>query len=258
MTLHFPADAGFNVVKSARVPLCHRYFSSPMGPPTRDAFAIVSTAAKHPSLSRSTSPKEQAFQSAYGTEHFRKYTDICKFPVETSELQVPGKQTRKRRSTGAMRESEEARKKNAIGPHQHSTRTVARQYADNGMREPQKDSASTTCPAVCSLSPSPAQPGIEIDDSAIWDIEAGINWVRERFSELKTERRHKMETLERQTLRDAIDGNLILCYRCRSFATTDTEGLCADCFHTRCSDCKHPGDLGPDRYVSAEEAKAVE
>lgn len=157
-----------------------------------------------------------------------------------------------------MRESEEARKKNAIGPQQHSTRPVARQYADDGMREPQKDSASTTSLAVCSLSPSPGQPGIEIDNSEAWDIEAGINWVHEKFSELKTERKHKMEALGKQTLRDAMDRNLILCCRCRSFAATDTEGLCADCFHTRCSNCKHPGNLGTDTYVSAEEAKALE
>jgi hypothetical protein len=52
-----------------------------------------------------------------------------------------------------------------------------------------------------------------------------------------------MEALETQTLSDAMDRNLIRCCRCRSFAATDSEGLCADCFHTRCSECKHPGDL---------------
>ena len=159
-----------------------------------------------------------------------------------SELRVPPKQTRKRRSTGAMRESEEARKKNAIGPQQHSTRSVACQHADDGIREPQNDSASTASPAVCSSGPSSAQPAVEIDHSAVWDIEAGINWVREKFSELKTERSYKMEALEKQTWSDAMDRNLLRCCRCRSFAATDTEGLCADCFHTRCSECKHPGD----------------
>ena len=38
-----------------------------------------------------------------------------------------------------MRKSEEARNKNAIGPQEHTTRSVARQHADDGMREPQKD-----------------------------------------------------------------------------------------------------------------------
>lgn len=159
-----------------------------------------------------------------------------------SELQVPPKQTRKRRSTAAMRESKEARKKNAIGPQQHSMCSVACQRADDGMREPRNDSASTSSPAVCSSAPSSAQPPIEIDNSATWDIEAGIDWVREKFRELKTERSHRMEVLEKQTLTDAMDRNLIRCCRCRSFAATDTEGLCADCFHTRCSECKHPGD----------------
>lgn len=36
------------------------------------------------------------------------------------------------------------------------------------------------------------------------------------------------------------------------------EGLCADCLHTRCSDYKHPNDLGLEKYISAEEAKALE
>ena len=231
-----------------------------MGPPTRDAFAIVSTAAKHSSLSCSTSPKKQPFQSAYGTELFRKYADICKFPVEMSKLQVPRKQTRKRRSTGAMRESEEARKKNAIGPHQYSTHPVACKHEDDGTREPQNNSTSTAPLAACSSTPSSAQPSIAIDDSAVWDIEAGINWVREKFSELKTERRHKMEALGKQALKDAMDWNLILCCWCWSFAPADTEGLCADCFHTRCPECKHPGDLKADRYglADAEETKAVE
>ena len=126
------------------------------------------------------------------------------------------------------------------------------------MREHQNDTASPTSLAVCSSAPSSAQPSIEIDNSDIWDIEAGIDWVREKFSELKTEQRHKMEALETQTLSDAIDCNSIRCCRCRSFAATDTEGLCADCFHTRCSECKHPGDLEADRYglADAEKAKA--
>ncbi len=69
-----------------------------------------------------------------------------------------------------------------------------------------------------------------------------------------------MEALETQTLSDAMDRNLIRCYRCRSFTATNSEGLCADCFHTRCSECKHPGDLKADSYdlADAEEAKALE
>ena len=173
---------------------------------------------------------------------------ICKFPWKMSELEAPQKQTRKRRSTGAMRESEEARKKNALGPQQHS---VACRYADHG-----NDSAAPTLLAVCSSALSSAPPSIEIDNSDIWDIEAGIGWVRGKFSELKTEQRHKMEALETQTLSDAMDRNLIWCCRCRSFAGTDTEGLCADCFHTRCSRCKHPGDLEADRYGLADADKA--
>jgi len=159
-----------------------------------------------------------------------------------------------------MRESEEARKKSATGYQQHSIRSVSCRDADNGMREPQNNSTSTTSPAACSSAPSSAQPFIEIDTSDIWDIEAGMSWVREKFSELKTERRHKMETLETQTLSDAMDRNLIRCCRCRSFTATDSEGLCADCFHTRCSECKHPGELKADRYglADAEEAKALE
>ncbi len=67
-----------------------------------------------------------------------------------------------------------------------------------------------------------------------------------------------MEALETQTLSDAIDRNLIRCYRCRSFAATNTEGLCADYFHTRYSEYKHPGDLEADRngLADAEKAKA--
>ena len=67
-----------------------------------------------------------------------------------------------------------------------------------------------------------------------------------------------MEALEKQALSAAMDRNLIRYCRCRSFAATDTEDLCADCFHKRCSTCKHPGDLRADRYVLAEEAKALE
>lgn len=33
--------------------------------------------------------------------------------------------------------------------------------------------------AACSSAPSSAQPAIEIDNSDVWDIEAGISWVRE-------------------------------------------------------------------------------
>jgi len=185
---------------------------------------------------------------------------FCKFSVEMSELQVPPKHTRKRHSTGAMRESEEARKKNALGPLQHSTHSVAYRHTDDGIREHHNDPASTASLAVCSSAPSSVQPSIEIDNSDTYDIEAGLNWVREKFSELKTERRHKMEALETQTLSDAMHRNLIRCCRCRSFAATDTEGLCADCFHTRCSECKHPGDLKADRYdlTDGEEARGLE
>ncbi len=142
-----------------------------------------------------------------------------------------------------MRESEEARKKNALGSQQHSTLSISCRHADDGTREPQNNSGSTTSPAACSSALSSGQPSIEIDNTHSLDIEAGMNWVRERFAKLKTERRHKMEALETQTLSDAMDRNLIRCCRCRSFAATDSEGLCADCFHTRCSECKHPGDL---------------
>ncbi len=79
-----------------------------------------------------------------GIGHFRENTSICKFPVKMFELKVPPNQTRKRRSTGAMRESEEIRKKVALGLQQHSTRSIAYQHADDGMREPQNNSASTT------------------------------------------------------------------------------------------------------------------
>ena len=69
-----------------------------------------------------------------------------------------------------------------------------------------------------------------------------------------------MEALETQILSDAMNSNLIQCCRCQSFAATDSEGLCADCFHTQCSECKHPGDLKVDKYdlADAEEAKALE
>ena len=239
-----------------------------MGRSTKERFVTVSTtscyslvsaaAANHPSLS--CSQNSSHFRVRTSTEHFRENINVGKFPVEMSELQVPAKQTRKRRSTGAMRESEGARKKNALGSQRHSTCSVAFRHADDGMREHQNDFASPTSLAVCSSAPSSAQPSIEIDNSDIWDIEAGIDWVREIFNELKTEQRHKMEALETQTLSDAIDRNLIRCCRCRSFAATDTQGLCADCFHTRCSECKHPGDLEADRYglADAEKAKAWE
>jgi len=69
-----------------------------------------------------------------------------------------------------------------------------------------------------------------------------------------------MEALKTQTLSDAIDRNLIRCYRCRSFTTTDSEGLYANCFYTRSSEYKYPGDLKVDSYdlVDIEEAKALE
>ena len=151
-----------------------------------------------------------------------------------------------------MRESEELRKKSALGLQQHSTCSITYQHTDNGMREPQNDSASTTSLAVCLSAPSSTQTSIEIDNYDIWDLEAGRDWVRQKFSEIKTERRHRMEARGKQTLSDAINHNLIRCCRCRSFAATDTEGLCADCFHTRCSECKHPGDLMADRYGFAD------
>jgi len=190
-----------------------------------------------------------------GIGHFKENTNICKFPVEMSELQIPPKQTRKRRSTGAMRESEEVRKKNALGLQQHSTRSITDHHTDDGMREPQNDSASTTSLAVCLSAPSSTQTSIEIDDLDIWDLEAGRGWVRQKFSETKTERRHKMEALEKQTLSDAMDRGWIWCCRCRSFAATDTENLCVDCFHTRCSGCKHPRNLIAEnhRLADAEE-----
>ena len=40
------------------------------------------------------------------------------------ELQVPPKLNRKRRSTGAIKESEKARKKNINRPSQYSTRSI--------------------------------------------------------------------------------------------------------------------------------------
>jgi hypothetical protein len=194
-----------------------------------------------------------------GIGHFRENTNICKFPVEMSGLKLLPNQTRKRRSTEAMRESEEIRKKVALGLQQHSTRSIAYQHTDDGMREPQYDSASTTSLAVGSSAPSSAQTSIEIDNFDIWDIEAGRGLVREKFSKIKTERRHKMEALEKQTLSDAMDYNLIRCCRCRSFTATDTDGLCADCFHTRCFECKHPDDLMAGRYglADAEEEKVL-
>jgi len=80
-----------------------------------------------------------------------------------------------------------------------STRSIAYQHTDDGMREPQYDSASTTSLAVGSSAPSSAQTSIEIDNFDIWDIEAGRDLVREKFSKIKTEQRHKMEALEKQT-----------------------------------------------------------
>lgn len=38
---------------------------------------------------------------------------------------------------------------------------------------------------------------MEIDNVEAWDIEVGIDWVHKKFSELKTERRHKMEAIEK-------------------------------------------------------------
>jgi len=192
-------------------------------------------------------------------EHFRENTNICKFPVKMSELKIPPNQTRKRRSTGAKRESEEIRKKIALGLQQHSTRSIAYQYTDDGMREPQNDSASTTSLAVGSSAPSSAQTFIEIDNFDIWDIEAERGLIRKKFSKIKTEQRHKMKALEKQTLSDAMNYNLIRCCRCRSFTATDTDGLCADCFHTRCFKCQHPDDLMADRYglTDAQEEKVL-
>ena len=66
-----------------------------------------------------------------------------------------------------MRKSEEDRKKNNIGPQQHSARTVAHQHADDVTRGPQNDSARTASQAVYSSAPSSAEPTIEIDTSAV-------------------------------------------------------------------------------------------
>ena len=239
-----------------------------MGRSTKERFVTVSTtscyslvssvAANHPSLPCSQTSSH--FRVRTSTEHFRENINVGKFPVEMSELQIPPKQTRKRRSTEAMRKSEEARKKNALKPQRHSTRSVAFRHADDGMRKHQNDSASPTSLAVCSSVPSSAQPSIEIDNSDIWDFEAEIDLVREKFNELKTEQRHKIEALKTQILSDAINRNLIRCCRCRFFAAIDIKGLCADCFHTRCSECKHSGDLEADKYglADAEKAKARE
>jgi len=83
--------------------------------------------------------------------------------------------------------------------------------------------------------------------------------VREEFGEIKIEQRHKMEALEKQIFRDVTDYKLIRYYRSQSFAATDTEHLCADRFHMRCSKCKHPGDFTADRYGLADaEEKALE
>lgn len=131
-----------------------------------------------------------------------------------------------------MRRSEEARRKNTIGHQRYSTRSVACQHADYVTREPQNDTAPTASQAVYSSAQSSAQPAIEIDTSNVQDIETRIKWVREKFSEAKTERSHRMEALETQTLSNAIYLNLIRCRRCRSFPATDSEGLCAECFHT--------------------------
>lgn len=81
-----------------------------------------------------------------------------------------------------MRESEEALKKNTIGPQQHPMRSVACQHADDVTREPQNDSAPTSSQAVDSSAPSSAQPATEIDTSAVQDTETGIQWVREELS----------------------------------------------------------------------------
>ena len=59
-----------------------------------------------------------------------------------------------------------------------------------------------------------------------------------------------------QTLSDVIDRNLIRYCRYRSFATTDTEGLCANYFYTRYSEYKHLSDLEVDKYGLADIKKA--
>ena len=164
-----------------------------------------------------------------------------------SEVQVPKKQPCKRRSTAAMRETQEGRKRNVIGLKEHSTRSVSSQHADEGMTVRQSVSKPADSLRFHSPSSSSAQPAIEFDDPAAWDIEASIDSVRSKFSELNQERRRKVEEIEKQTLRDAIDGNLIRCCRCRSFAATDAKGSCIDCLYTRCSKCKHPKDLEADQ-----------
>ena len=159
------------------------------------------------------------------------------------DLEVPQKQTRKRRSTGVMRESEEARKKDTIEHQRHSTRFISRRHAGN--------ETDTSLP-VHSPGSLSIEPAIVIDDPTAWDIEASIESVRRKFNKRNMERRRRREAIKKQTLRDAIDHNLTMCCRCRSFAATDAEGSCTDCFHARCSGCKHPNDLGEDRYSSSE------
>lgn len=171
----------------------------------------------------------------------RTFSDL-QVPVTMSELEVPQKQTRKRRSTGAMRESEEARKRDTIEHQEHSTRSISRRSAADG---------TETSLHVRSPSSSSTEPAIIIDDPATWDIEASIESVRRKFDEVNMERRRRREAIKTQTLRDVIDRNLTRCCRCRSFAATDAEGSCTDCFHARCSKCKHPNDLGEDRYGSS-------
>lgn len=119
---------------------------------------------------------------------------------------------------------------------------------------------SIACLAACSLAPLSAQPFIKIDNSDIQEIEIGISWVYEKFNKLKTKRRYKIKVFKIQILNNAINRNLIRYYRYRSFIIIDYEGLYADCFYTRYSEYKYPGDLKIDKYDLADvkKAKALE
>lgn len=129
-----------------------------------------------------------------------------------------------------MEKSEEARKKTTIELQNHPVRSVPCQNADKGTTIRQNASAPTFSLAVCSPASSSAQPTIEIDAIAAWDIEASIDSVHGKLSELNMERRRKMEDIKEQTLRDAVNRYLIRCCRCGSFAATDNEGSCTECF----------------------------
>lgn len=101
---------------------------------TTSCYSLVfAAAANHPSLSCFQTSSH--FRVRISTKHFKENINVGRFSVKMFELQVLLKQTRKRRSTEAIRKSEEARKKNAIKHQRHFTRFVAFRHADDEIKE---------------------------------------------------------------------------------------------------------------------------